>query len=152
MKLQNAILWKFCQWEKPHDRITVLGWRAKLLFFFQRGNDSGNGHLSSLYVLFHLNTLLKKIWKAQDLGFQTIVEDFSWICVLSSTTIWDVWKWESESMSRKTTVYNIWCNQSKDKFSLRSLSDQNTESTISHSSSPGGFFFAKLKFSRQLFQ
>ena len=59
-------------------------------------------------------------------------------------------KWE-QSHNLEPPVYNIWCDQSKEQKSLRILYDQNTEHTI-FSFSRGGFYFAKLKYLKQIFQ
>ena len=53
-------------------------------------------------------------------------------------------KWE-QSHNLETPVYNIGCDQSKEQKSLRILYDQNTEHTIFHLFSRGGFYFVKLK-------
>ena len=55
-------------------------------------------------------------------------------------------------MIKEPPVYNIWWDQSKEQKSLRNLSDQNTEQTIFHLFSQGGFYLAELKFLEQIFQ
>ena len=61
-------------------------------------------------------------------------------------------KWE-QSNNLGPPVHNIWCDQSKEQKSLRILYDQNTERiNFFHPFSRGGFYLAKLKYLKQIFQ
>ena len=53
---------------------------------------------------------------------------------------------------KKTPAYNIWCDQGKEQKSLRNLYDQNTKHTVFRLFFPGGFYLAKLKNLKQIFQ